>query len=175
MIDINTYIIEKLKIDKNSSVKKNNDLPLYQRYSKGDRCLVINESGLQNQTKIRIEVIEIQRVTKTLVNAIVITNVTGYYFNAFKYKDNKSNNYISNSGTTSSWMIVTSEDSLDILEMIKKNNYKLDFYSILWKSGRRMEPDLIPVVEKIEGTDGSSFKDYKPITPEKFKELEDAL
>lgn len=172
-----TKIIEKLQINKDSKVKKvDPNAPLYEKYHKGDRCLCMVDFGLQSQACVKIDVIEITRITKTILEFKYITHISreGGDHCRITFKDLKGDNYISTSGTTSTTIYVTSDDSLNVIEEIRDNNNKIDIYKLLWKFGRN-KIDLLPVVERKDGTEGFKRSDFKNITDDTLKLIEKSL
>ncbi len=172
-----TKITEKLQINKDSKVKKvDPNAPLYEKYHKGDKCLYMVDSGLQSQACVKIDVIEITRITKTILEFKYITHISreGGDHCRITFKDLKGDNYISTSGTTSTTIYVTSDDSLNVIEEIRDNGNKIDIYKLLWKFGRN-KIDLLPVVERKDGTEGFKRRDFKNITDDTLKLIEKSL
>jgi len=167
-----TKITEKLQINKDSKIKKvDPNAPLYEKYSKGDRCLYMVNSGLQSQECVKIDVIEITRITKTILEYKYITTTSreNRYPCKITFKDLKGNNYISTSGITSTTIYITADDSLDVIKQIRDNGNKIDIYKLLWKSGKN-KIDLVPVVER-----GLNRSDFKNITDDTLKLIEKSL
>ena len=167
-----TKITEKLQINKDSKIKKvDPNAPLYEKYSKGDRCLYMVNSGLQSQECVKIDVIEITRITKTILEYKYITTTSreNGYPCKITFKDLKGNNYISTSGITSTTIYITADDSLDVIKQIRDNGNKIDIYKLLWKSGKN-KIDLVPVVER-----GLNRSDFKNITDDTLKLIEKSL
>ena len=54
------------------------------------------------------------------------------------------------------------------------NNNKIDIYKLLWKFGRN-KIDLLPVVERKDGTEGFKRSDFKNITDDTLKLIEKSL
>ena len=173
-----TKITEKLHINKNSKVNEvDPNTPLYEKYKRGDKCLYMVDSGLQSQECVKIDVIEITRITKTILEYKYITTTSRLNYisgGTIKFKDKKSDNYISSSNNSATAICITAEDSLDVLDQIKKNNNKIDIYKLLWKFGRN-KIDLLPVVELKDGETGVKRSDFKDITDKTLKLIEKSL
>ena len=171
-------ITEKLHINKDSSISKiDPDIPLYEKYKRGDKCLYMVDSGLRSQACIKIDVIEITRVTKTILEYKFITTTSRLNYTSggtIKFKDRKTDNYISSSNSSTTAICITADDSLNVIEQIRDNGNKIDIYKLLWKSGR-ISIDLLPVVELKDGETGIKRSDFKDITDKTLKLIENSL
>ena len=81
MKDFNLYILEKLTINKYTKVKEKVIKNLTDLYEIGDICLYLVESGTRYTEKIKIEVIKIVNVSKTLIKFEYLThlNLADYF------------------------------------------------------------------------------------------------
>ena len=158
MKDFNLYILEKLTINKDTKVNEKIVNNLTDLYEVGDICLYLCDSGTRYTAKIKIEVIKIVKVSKTLIKFDYLThlNLPDYYKTDF-IKINRTDvskiniyNYAYHSGGGYTKIIIPADQSLDILNEIKKDNMEFDFYLHLWKSGKHINV-YTPVVKLKDG------------------------
>lgn len=174
MITLYQYILEKLTINKYTEVKEKVIKNLTDLYEVGDICLYLLESGTKYTEKIKIEVIKIVNVSKTLIKFEYLThlNLANYYKTDY-IKINRTDvskidkyNYAYHSGNGYTKVIIPSDQSLDILNEIKKENMEFDFYTHLWKD-KSNNSKYTPVVKL---KDSASKLDPKHDDYEKIKE-----
>lgn len=177
MKELTTYIIEKFKINKKTKGDAPKITNLSDKYSVGDICLKIVDTGIRPQKRVYIDAIKITNVTKTKLEYAYVTNINdkGTRFIQMKRNDvSRINdyNYFFTSGMTSTTIIVTREDSINILKQIKKDNYKFDTYKSLHKSSNTVESDLIPVMQAKEcGVTYNGYSDFTSFTDESYNKL----
>ena len=168
MKNINDYIFESLNEE------------VMSQYAKGDKCIYLRDSGLRNQSKITIEVVQINKVTKTLLGFDYLTHFSLSESNKnrqIKYKKSFSNDdaYAFTSGMTSTTMIISKADTSKILKLIEKNDYKLDFHNVLRGEEQRKDY-MIPVMQlKDNQTYDPKFDDYENISKETIDKIKVAL
>lgn len=180
--DVIYSINEKLKINKDSSVEKEEYEYLSQMYKKDDLCLYVKNLGFQHQERILLDVVKVLEVSKTQIKFHFITNIGIPSSNSFikmpshSIKVGKlaySLKYMAESGNSSARMLMPADDGLELLDKIKKNNNAMDFFAELWYGGKKNE-DSIPVMQKIvEWPNG--FKDYEKISKDNLNLLEKTL
>jgi len=158
MKDFNLYILEKLTINKYTKVKEKVIKNLTDLYEIGDICLYLVESGTRYTEKIKIEVIKIVNVSKTLIKFEYLTHLNlADYFKTDYIKINRTDvsrinnySYAYHSGNGYTKAIIPAVQSLDILNEIKKDNMEFDFYAHLWKDGSNKNR-YTPVVKLKDG------------------------
>lgn len=145
MKEFSEYIVEKLKINKDTKVKEKEIKYLSDRYEVGNICLKITECGIGNSQKVKIEVVKISKISKTIITYEYIThNCISQSKNSDYTKHNRSDStalnkykYFFHSSGYSTTMIINHEDCIDILNQIKKDGMKFDFFEHLWMEGRK--------------------------------------
>lgn len=165
MKNINDYIFESLN-------------EVMSQYVKGDKCLYLRDSGLRNQEKVTIEVVQITKVTKTLLEFDYLTHFSiseGTKNSQIKCKKSYNDIYVSTSGMMSTTMIIPKTDTAKILKLIEKNNNKLDFYTVLWNKDQRKD-HMNPVMQlKDNKTYNPKFDDYENISKETIDKIKATL
>ena len=166
MKTINDYIFESLNEE------------VMSQYVKGDKCLYLHDSGLRHQEKVTIEVVQITKVTKTLLGFDYLTHFSvseGTKNRQIKCKKSYNNIYASISGMTSTTMIIPKSDTDKVLKLIEKNKFKLDFYTVLWNKDQRKDY-MNPVMQlKDNKTYDPKFDDYENISKETIDKIKVAL
>jgi len=173
MKQINNYIIEKLHLNKYIKVKDKIIKNLTDLYEVGDICLYLCDSGTRYTEKIKIEVIKITNVSKTLIKFEYLTNLNLVTYSKTDYiKINRTDiskidkyNYAYHSGNGYTKVIIPDEECLNILEEIKEEKMEFDLYSHLLKNSTK---DRNTPVVKLK--DGASKFDPKYDDYEKLDE-----
>jgi len=170
---LNLYIIEKLHLNKDIKVKDKIIKNLTDLYEVGDICLYLCDSGTRYTEKIKIEVIKITNVSKTLIKFEYLTHLNlATYYKTDYIKINRTDvskidkyNYAFHSGNGYTKVIIPEEECLNILEEIREEKMEFDLYAHFWKDSGKYRNT--PVVKL---KDGASKFDPKPDNYEKLDE-----
>ena len=176
MIDINTYILEKLNISKDTDVEDKEIYVLANLYEIGDRCLLLK---LKNK-KVMMDVVEITRLNVTKINYKAITHVA---FSLKEYHMPITRKFAAGYRTyKAAWykadskVILPYRESKELLKEIENNNLKLKNFKNVYTIEQEDKVDNYTIVETIDKVRGEYWDDnLKPITQESFNEIKKAL
>jgi len=138
MYTLNNYILEKLRIDKNIQIKT-----FDKYYKKGDKCILMwSDLDIYNKSiDYAIEIIEISEINQNIIKF--------YEFDQFDYKKGSREfrwiNYLINNdyiqlnnddpdlinGESKLAIIFPNDVSIDILDYLKKYNYKFNIFDYI--------------------------------------------
>lgn len=183
---INFYIFEKLKLNNSTEVEEKEYKFLTDKYDKGDKCLLLINNGLRHQEKITVEAVKITRKTKTILEFEYLTRFntrenTPHGNITVNRNDNERLEYFDYaffSGTSATRMLIPPQDCKEIIELIEKNNYKLDFYDTLHGHGYHKEKDLLNIKQLKESSKKNwefTFEDYEDITKDTFDKIKSII
>ena len=179
MNNLSQFIIEKLRINKDTLTKEKEIKVLTDKYEKGDICLKITNKGIRSQERVTIDVIQIIEKTKTILRYKFLTNIGTDYSSAFiqmKPSDNNrinDYNYCFESGRTSTSIYIPHQDCRKILEKIKKDK-KFDYFKTLHLGFPNTTDNKIPVMQ-CKTKHPNSFEDYEPISDENINKIESII
>lgn len=130
MKQINTYIIEKLKLNQDSDLVA----PIQERYKVGNICLRIDsikdKPGKGYITLIFIDEINWETKNISFSSTASHKDVTFGKTYKYKFKDVKKHDYLylaKSYGVEDDCIIIPQEESLNVLDEIINNNFKIDF------------------------------------------------
>lgn len=131
MKQINTYIIEKLKLNQDSALIS----PIQERYKVGNICLRIDSNKSDTPGKGYISLIFIDELNwedRTMYFSSTYSHKDVTFGKSYKYKfkDIKKYDYLylaKSYGVEDDEIIIPQEESLHVLEEIINNKFKIDF------------------------------------------------
>ena len=181
MNNLSNYIIEKLRINKDISVKEKEIKVLTDKYEVGDICLIVKHAGLRGQERITIDAIQITEKTKTILRYKYLTHFNNDFTSSYlkmtptDVKKVTGIKYAFNSGTTSATIYITREDSLDILNKIRKDG-GIDWFKELYIEYKSNKENITPAYQlKKYNTSSNKFNDYEPIKTETLDKIESII
>ena len=182
MISINTYILEKLNINKDIEIEDKEIKCLTDLYEIGDKCLIVKLKGIGFNPKVHLDAIEITDKSKTILRFKCLTN-TGWSCEGSRLNVNRNNNMKINSykaawtdSSGSPYLIVPYNESKDVVKEIEDNDLKLKSFSNLYVIHQEPKEHNYPIVEmKNKGLGEWDSKNLKLITKESFNEIKKAL
>ena len=169
MRDINNFIIEKLRINKDSKpekIEKNINI-ITDLYEVGDKCLLLTNKGIGRGEKIYIDVVQIIQKSKTILRYKYLTNINDDFSSHFlkmgniDAKDIKNNKCAMCSELSAVKIIIPSDDCEKVIDELENNNMRLKFMSLWYKSNKIKEDSAIVLQNKSEQLSKEKLNEIK--------------
>lgn len=181
MISINTYILEKLTINKDTKVEDREIKYLTDLYEVGDKCLLVKLRGLGFSPRVHIDAAEITKKSKTILYFKCLTNI-GWSCKESRLTVNRNNNAkidVYKSAWTdnaSLYLIVPYNETKDVITEIEENNNKLKNFSNLYVKRQEDRANNYKIVEmKDISKEEWHLENLRPISNESINKIKKAL
>ena len=166
MRDINNFIIEKLRINKDSKLEKKINI-IADLYEVGDKCLLITNKGIGRGEKIYIDVVQIIEKSKTILRYKYLTNINDNFSTHYlkmgntDAKDIKNNKCAIYSELSTVKIIIPSDDCEKVIDELENNNMRLKFMSLWYKSNKIKEDSAVVLQNKSEQLSKEKLNEIK--------------
>lgn len=169
MRDINNFIIEKLRINKDSKLEKIEKKIniITDLYEVGDKCLLITNRSINRGEKIYIDVVQIIEKSKTILRYKYLTNINDDFSSHYlkmgniDAKDIKNNKCAMYSELSSVKIIIPSDDCEKVIDELENNNMRLKFMSLWYKSNKIKENSVVVLQNKSEQLSKEKLNEIK--------------
>ena len=159
-INLDTYIIEKLHLNKDIKNPNKEISCLTDLYEVGDKCLIIKLTGIGINPKIHIDAVEITNKSKTILYFKCLTN-TGWSCDKSRLIVNRNDNIkiktfktAWHDGSSSIYIMIPTSEVNEVLEQIEDNNLKVKNFSNLYIKNQSLyinDYKLVEMKNKKEG------------------------
>ena len=177
-INLDTYIIEKLHLNKDIENQNKDISCLTDLYEIGDKCLILKLANIGFSPRVHMDAVEITSKSKTILGFKCLTN-TGLSCNKSRLIVNRNDNIRIKSfktawhdGSSTVYIIIPSSEVDEVLKQIDDNNLKVKNFQNLYITTQSLYINDYKIVEMKNKKDGEwNLNNLQPMKQSTFNEI----